>query len=69
MNVSEIMNQVLLSISNDNPTTAIEVIQVYNQAYNRLDPEDKTLDNFLIAWYKPILAEMFIAAEEVLDEH
>lgn len=69
MNVSELMNKVLLSISDENPTTAIEVIQVYNQAYNRLKPEDKTLDNFLVAWYKPILAEMFIAAEEVLDEY
>lgn len=67
MKHSELMNRILLSISNENSIKAMEIIQVYNEAYNRLDSEDKKLENFLTAWYKPVLDEMFIVANDVLN--
>jgi len=68
MNASETMNRVLVGMSNKQPNTAMDLIQIYNEAYDRLPRGEKTLEKFLVAWHRPILEEMLLIAKEVIDE-
>ena len=68
MKSSEIMNTILMTFSNEGNVNPMEVIKVYNEAFDRVQNQNKTLENFVNAWYQPILEEMLIAAKEVLDD-